>query len=321
MNTMAVMVAAGMSSRMNSFKPMLRLAGSTVIKTAIDTLLSAGVTEIVVVTGNNAEQLARHVSREGVSCVFNPRYAETDMFYSASLGLAACYHKCDNVFFLPADVPLFAPESLQALLKHQQEQPVEILIPSYKGKPGHPVLLSDKAVGELLRYDGEGGLRGAMNESPCSKAYLDLPDLGLILDADRPEDYQLLNQYYKTRILERPIACATRISLTRKDKFFDDDLAELLRQVELTSSLSRACQVQGISYSNGWKAVKIAEGQFGFELLSSQRGGAQGGASALTEQAKKLLSTYHAFRQEMDRFTELKFIEYFGDYQEDKKAH
>ncbi len=57
MRTGAVMVAAGMSSRMKSFKPMLQLAGSTVIKTAISTLKSAKVAGIVVVTGNNAEEL------------------------------------------------------------------------------------------------------------------------------------------------------------------------------------------------------------------------------------------------------------------------
>ena len=51
METGAVVVAAGLSSRMKSFKPMLPLAGSTVIKTAISTLRAAGVTTIVVVTG------------------------------------------------------------------------------------------------------------------------------------------------------------------------------------------------------------------------------------------------------------------------------
>ena len=69
MKTGAVVLAAGLSSRMKSFKPMLPLAGSTVIKTAISTLRAAGVTTIEVVTGKNAEALCKHLSEVDVECV------------------------------------------------------------------------------------------------------------------------------------------------------------------------------------------------------------------------------------------------------------
>ena len=49
--TGAVIVAAGLSSRMKAFKPMLPLAGSTVIRALIDTMKKASIEPIIVVVG------------------------------------------------------------------------------------------------------------------------------------------------------------------------------------------------------------------------------------------------------------------------------
>ncbi|MDD4716233.1 MAG: NTP transferase domain-containing protein, partial [Oscillospiraceae bacterium] len=63
MKTGALIVAAGLSSRMNGFKPMLKLCGTTIIKKTVDTLQQVGASPIYVVTGYRGDLLERHLSR------------------------------------------------------------------------------------------------------------------------------------------------------------------------------------------------------------------------------------------------------------------
>lgn len=195
MKTGAVIVAAGMSSRMKAFKPMLSLRSSTIIKTAIASLRSAGVGEIAVVTGNNAGLLSKHLSPTGVTCLFNPNYEATEMFDSAKIGLNYLKNRCGRIFFLPGDVPLFSKCSLMAMEADMNRGGCEILMPMHDGKAGHPILIDSRAIPFLVSYKGGGGLKGAIDSYPGFKRNIQLDDIGMTLDADRPEDYERLKEY------------------------------------------------------------------------------------------------------------------------------
>lgn len=195
MKTGAVIVAAGMSSRMKAFKPMLSLCGSTIIKTVISSLRSAGVGEIAVVTGNNAGLLSEHLSPTGVTCLFNPNYETTEMFDSSKIGLNYLKNRCDRIFFLPGDVPLFSIRSLKILTAEMDRDGCEILMPVHDGKAGHPILLDNSAIPFLVSYQGNSGLKGAIDHFPGLKRTIQLDDIGMTLDADRPEDYERLKDY------------------------------------------------------------------------------------------------------------------------------
>lgn len=101
MKTGAVIVAAGTSSYMTDFKPMLKMGRTTLIKRIISTLKQAGADPILVVTGSNADQLEKHISRMGVICLRNERYTETQMFESARIGLEYLHDKCDRILLHP----------------------------------------------------------------------------------------------------------------------------------------------------------------------------------------------------------------------------
>lgn len=314
MKTGAVIAAANLSPRMNSAKPLLQLCGSSIIKTAINTLQSAGIQEVAVVTGNEAELLGKQLSAAGATCLYNSEYASKDMFYSVSLGLNYIMDRCDRAFLLPADIPLFSVQSLFVMLGYMDCNACDILIPSYKGKPVHPILLKCGAIPELTSYHCSNGLREAIEFYPGQKAAIELDDLGLMLDADKPEDYLRLDSYVRSEISKTPLSCLVSLDIRRSKPFFGDELFELLHLVDRNSSLHKACEDMGMAYTKGWKLVKTAEYQFGFPLLECRIGGNFGGGSTLTEKCRLLLKDYENLYSEITGYALEAFGRYFNEY-------
>ncbi len=193
MRTGAVIAAAGMSSRMKAFKPMLEIDSQSAVRRIILTLRQAGASPIVLVTGNHAELLEEHVSDLNVVCLRNEEYATTQMLDSAKIGLSYLLDKCDNILFTPVDVPLFSVDSVKCLLCSK----AEISVPVCGGVEGHPLLLSRAAVKKLLAYSGEGGLSLAVERSSFVKHRVEVDDEGVLFDMDTPEDYEKMQMLRK----------------------------------------------------------------------------------------------------------------------------
>ena len=187
MKTGALLTAAGLSSRMGRFKPMLPLGRDTIIRRGVKTLLAAGCAPIVVVTGYRAAELEAHLSDLPVNCVYNPDYAVCDMLASVKLGLRALEGRCGQLLFTPADVCLYGEETARALIGSGER----LCRPCCGGRRGHPVLISASLIPQILAYDGAGGLSGALAGLGCA-AELEVDAPGILLDADTPEQYRLL---------------------------------------------------------------------------------------------------------------------------------
>ena len=136
----ALIVAAGMSSRMGQFKPMLPIGSISVAQRVVATLQQAGATKIVMVTGYNATVLERHLAGNGIIFLRNENYETTQMFDSVKIGLRYLLDKCDKVLFTPVDVPLFTAHTANILL----ESGAELACPVCQGRKGHPILISQR---------------------------------------------------------------------------------------------------------------------------------------------------------------------------------
>jgi CTP:molybdopterin cytidylyltransferase MocA len=199
----AVVAAAGNSSRMGEFKPLLPLKKSTIIGTIIQTYKYARTDKIFVVTGRDADKLRAAVS--GVKFAHNKNFADTDMLFSIKLGLAKTN---GDVFLSPADAPLFSAETLRVLAVSG----ADVAIPTFNDLPGHPVFIKKPAVKHILAYSGDGGLKGAL-ESYQNKIFVETDDAGIIYDADSEADYKFIKLYSEVpEIIQRHSALVCKIA-------------------------------------------------------------------------------------------------------------
>ncbi|MBQ1362505.1 MAG: NTP transferase domain-containing protein, partial [Oscillospiraceae bacterium] len=101
MTSAALIVAAGMSSRMGDFKPLLNIGSISIAQRVVATFQQAGVEKIVMITGYNAVLLERHLSGNGIVFLRNEEYRTTQMFDSVRIGLRYLKDKCDRLLFTP----------------------------------------------------------------------------------------------------------------------------------------------------------------------------------------------------------------------------
>ena len=303
MQTAAVIVAAGMSSRMGNFKPMLNIGSISIAQRIVANFHQAGVDKIVMVTGYNATTLERHLSGNGIIFLRNENYETTQMFDSAKIGLEYLKDKCDRILFTPVDIPLFTSATVKTLI----DSGAELACPLCEGQQGHPILIASRLVEKILSDSGEGGLKGAISRCGTELQEIEVDDAGVLHDADTPEDYRTLLNMHNAQLV-RPVVS---VSLAKEMPFFDEKIAMLLSLVDETSSVRTACQRMQISYSTGWNIIRTMESQFSRTLIERSQGGAGGGQSRLTEDGRQLIEAFNKFSAELRKTANELFGSYF----------
>lgn len=184
----AVILAAGFSSRMHGFKPLMRLCGRTLLAWCVNAFRAADIEDIRVITGYRAADIRDEATRLGATTIHNPQHAE-GMFSSVRTAAAAMSGK--DFFLLPVDIPLVRPVTISMLLEAENLP----ACPCFAEERGHPVLLPSRFVPEILAYSGEDGLRGFLALHRVQE--VPVWDQGVLVDADRPEDMERLEHKAK----------------------------------------------------------------------------------------------------------------------------
>ncbi|MGN1141971.1 MAG: NTP transferase domain-containing protein [Oliverpabstia sp.] len=306
--TGAILLAAGLSSRMGSFKPMLPFGNSSVAIHLITMLKEENINPLVVVTGYRADELEQHLFSMGVRFVKNERYQTTHMFDSIRIGIDAIKEDCEKVMILPVDVPAIMPDTIRQIMMLD----APIIRTVCNGEPGHPVLLQIDTAVKLCAYEGPGGLKGAMEASGIPITNLEVEDEGIYRDMDTEEQYQELLDWNYQRGHGYPTRPKTQIRLEGTEYYFGPGSYELLTWIDKTGSIQDACREMELSYSKGSKMIKTLEKQLGFSVVQRRTGGIGGGGSELTEEGKRLIQKYRLLVTAVQNYSEIKYQEYFG---------
>ena len=187
----AIILAAGLSSRMGRLKPLLPLGKMTILEHVILLFQDAGVEDVRVVTGHRHADIGPVTEARGATPVFNPDY-EKDMFSSVVAGCASLAPDTEAVFILPVDIPLVQPSSVTGLLKAYTRNRGKIIRPVYESRQGHPPIIPACLFGSIANWVGPEGLRGALAQFASDTVRVEVPDENVVFDVDTPEDYEEL---------------------------------------------------------------------------------------------------------------------------------
>jgi molybdenum cofactor cytidylyltransferase len=188
----AIILAAGRSTRMGQAKQLLRLGDSTVLGQTIANVRRSAVVEIVLVLGSSAQSILRQLALgEDLKVVVNQDYTQ-GMASSLRVGLSALDPRVDAALIVLADQPFIRPETLDLLANQHRSSKPQIVIPTYQGFRGNPVLLDRSVFFEVMALEGDVGCRAIFASHPEGMVKVEVEDAGILLDIDDQEDYKRL---------------------------------------------------------------------------------------------------------------------------------
>ncbi|MBQ6456076.1 MAG: NTP transferase domain-containing protein [Mogibacterium sp.] len=308
----AVIIASGMSRRAQRFKQLVKTDDAILTERVITNFRRAGVRDIVVVTGQNAEQIEKELRDFDIIFLRNEQYETSQMLDSAKIGLEYLKGRCDRIFFCPEGVPFFTDQTVtEEMKKMDSDSSIKVVVPGCNCRKGHPLLISGSAVDEILAYDGERGMKGAYDAMPeGSVACITVDDIGTVQNVNSRDDYLELIDAHNRRILHPEI----RLTFASTSRFFGPGTVGLLQEIEKCGNVREACERCGFSYSKGWKILKRCEERLGYSVVERQPGGQSGGSARVTDKGRDLLAVYEELKTRLTVIAEEQFRQLMEEY-------
>ena len=189
----AILLAAGESRRMGTFKQLLDYRGKTFVECCVDALLASRVDEVVIVTGHRDAEIRRVLADRRVTIAFNAAY-QLGMSSSIQCGVLSLAEQSRAMLIALADQPHITPAIINQLIAVYEAAKPVLVVPTYGGRNGHPILLSAGLKDESLAISADQGLRQVVHAHRQEAVYTEVEDEAVLMDFDYPEDYQRLRQ-------------------------------------------------------------------------------------------------------------------------------
>lgn len=199
----AILLAAGLSTRMGQPKQLLPFGNSTIIETVIDNMLSSNFDEVRVVLGHCAEEIEELIKNRGVVTVYNPDYRD-GMLSSAQIGIKSIKNPYSSTTsdegsndtnreafsIMLVDQPFITTEIINKTIDGYRQTNKGISIPSYNYQRGHPVIFHYKYAKEIIDLDDDSdGMRSLYKSYANDIHYVNVDTDNIIKDIDYPDDY------------------------------------------------------------------------------------------------------------------------------------
>lgn len=283
--------------------PLLQVGTIPIIQRIVITYKQVGIFPIVVVTGPEEDEIKRQLSPYGVVFLKNPDEENPQLMDSVRIGLEFLSGKCDRAAVTPVNVPMFSPVTLAQLVGTDGD----IVVPSFEGRGGHPVVLSEAVFPHILSYGGENGLRGALASWEKPRIWVTVEDKGVVTHVRNEGELLSRLEEHNSAILH-PVL---HLKLEQESAFFSDRLKLLLYLLADTSNMRTSCAWSGTAHSKAWDMINRLERHLGYTVVERQRGGRSGGSTRLTKQGQDFLTAYHEFEAAVHQFTQDEFKKRF----------
>lgn len=185
MKTDAIVLAAGLSTRMGRNKLLLPYLGRPILQHTIDLVSSLPFHSRILVS--REETIGGVTVPDDFIVLRNPRPQEGQ---SASMRIGLECAEGDGFIFFQADMPLLDPETVKAVLDLAGKG--LIALPRHGGVPGNPVFFSARFKAELMAVEGDHGGRGVRDRHAENCRYVELASQSPMWDVDTKEKYEAL---------------------------------------------------------------------------------------------------------------------------------
>jgi molybdate transport repressor ModE-like protein len=309
--TAGIIATAHMKISSNQPDSMRPVGSISAIKRIMMAFLKADVNPIVIITGPDAEVIERELALYSVLFLKTEHDNQSELLKLAQAGIRYLKGKCDQVLFTPANTALFSPNTLNQLI-HMNALAAA---PSYRQRGGHPILLSSEIFPALLSYSGGGGIPEALHSLGIERQWLEVEDRGILPDLDRiKQDDELITVH--NDLLFRPFL---RVRLGKETTFMGGRIKLLLSLIDETHSVRKACSHISVSYSKAWNMLNHLEEELGYEVLTRQQGGKNGGKTELTPAGKQFLLDFSTFEANVRQYAADEFERIFRKSQLNKE--
>ena len=154
----AILLAAGQSKRMDGENKLTKeIQGVPLIKHSVKNILAASIDELIIVLGYQKEIIEKLIDKNNkIKFVFNKDF-ENGMASSIKTGLNNLSEKTEAFFICLGDMPMVNSDIYNQLIQSKNNK--EIIVPTYKGQQGHPVLFSKSTKEKIMTIQGDVGAK------------------------------------------------------------------------------------------------------------------------------------------------------------------
>ncbi len=190
-----ILLSAGESTRMGKLKPLLTIGDRTVIETLLEEYLSSSLSEVVLVLGYRANDIKKVIKKnDKLRLVVNKDYKK-EMFSSIQTGLKNI-KDAEAVLIGLADCLLIDRNIINKMIRNYQNG--HILIPTFKGRKGHPIIIPFSLKDEILAASPEETtLRDILRRHTDMYQFVEMNDNKILFDMDTKEDYERAKALWK----------------------------------------------------------------------------------------------------------------------------
>lgn len=186
----AIILAAGESKRMGSPKMLLPFRNKTVIETVIENVMAAGLEDVILVLGAEMDKIRKFTEKYPVRHCHNENY-KSGMLSSVRCGFAFLPAGCRATLVMPGDQPMIKPKEIIRVMEAYRDSGKGLVMPVYKKKRGHPLMVDARYFEEVQEIPEEEGLRRLSVIHPDDVSEVKTDDSGVLNDIDTREDYLL----------------------------------------------------------------------------------------------------------------------------------
>ncbi len=185
----AIILAAGASTRMKRQKLLLPFNGKTIIETVVENVSHALGTNIMVVLGSHSEEIKSVIGNQKLHFCVNQNYMN-GMLSSAICGFRSLGPEAIAALVFLGDQPQIPAKASRLVIEAWKQSKKGIVMPTFNGRRGHPVLIETRYKSEIEKLDPERGLRALAEKykNDVFEVECEIPEI--LRDIDTPEEYQ-----------------------------------------------------------------------------------------------------------------------------------